>query len=146
MKKIELPSEELAEELQKYLQEKRFAGATYEKGAKTIEFPGNMSLLQWSSLKGMVEKWARGRSLEVEESLRILPPVADMAEAPVEKVDLKELEAREAEVKKKLVSLTPDEAEERYNYLESKPISELTDAEFEERLALAQRKPGKAKS
>ena len=42
-------------------------------------------------------------------------------------------------VKEKLDSLTPQMAEERYNYLSGKPISELTDAEYEERLALAER-------
>ena len=138
MKKIELPSEELAEELQKHLLEKRLAGATYEKGAKNIEFPGGMSLLQWSTLKGIVEKWAKGRSLEVEESLRILPKEAEVAEGTVSPGELR---AREAQVKKKLENLTSDEAEERYNYLQSKPISELTDAEVEERIALVQRKP-----
>jgi ketosteroid isomerase-like protein len=45
----------------------------------------------------------------------------------------------EEEVKKKLEGITPQMAEERYNYLSRKPISELTDDEYEERLALAKK-------
>jgi ketosteroid isomerase-like protein len=58
------------------------------------------------------------------------------SDATREEVDWKGLED---EAKKKLDSLTPQMAEERYNYLSGKPISELTDAEYEERLALAER-------
>ena len=43
------------------------------------------------------------------------------------------------ELTKKLESMSPEEAEERYNYLNAKSISELTDEEYEERLALAQK-------
>src|ERR1022692_3537589 len=71
LRKIELPSEELAEELQKHLQDGRFAGATYDKGEKTIQFPDNMNPSQWSGLKGTVEKWAKGKRLEVVESLKL---------------------------------------------------------------------------
>jgi len=57
-------------------------------------------------------------------------------DATREEVDWKGLEE---EVKKKLDGLTPQMAEERYDYLSTKPISELTDAEYEERLALAEK-------
>jgi hypothetical protein len=58
------------------------------------------------------------------------------SDATREAVDWKGLEQ---DVKKKLDGLTPQMAEERYNYLSSRPISELTDAEYEERLALAEK-------
>jgi hypothetical protein len=57
-------------------------------------------------------------------------------DATREEVDWKGLEE---EAKKKLDGLTPQMAEERYNYLSGRPISELTDAEYEERLALAEK-------
>ncbi|MDA4113751.1 MAG: hypothetical protein OK474_06870 [Thaumarchaeota archaeon] len=133
MRKIELPSEELAEELQSHLQDKRFTGSTYDKGRRTIQFPDNMNTLQWSSLRGTVEKWAKGRHLEVVESLKLQSTRSEETQV---RADPKELEA---EVKKKLERLTPETAEERYKYLQSRPISELTEAEFNERLALAQR-------
>jgi hypothetical protein len=133
LRKIELPSEELAEELQSHLQDKRFTGSTYDKARRTIQFPDNMNPSQWSSLRGTVEKWAKGRHLEVVESLKLQSPRPEAAQA---RADPKELEA---EVKKKLERLTPETAEERYKYLQSRPISELTEAEFNERLALAQR-------
>ncbi len=57
-------------------------------------------------------------------------------DATQEEVDWKGLEE---EVKKKLDGLTPQMAEERYDYLSRRPISELTDAEYEERLALAEK-------
>ena len=47
--------------------------------------------------------------------------------------------ALEEEATKKLDGFTRQMAEERYDYLSSRPISELTDAEYEERLALAER-------
>jgi len=43
------------------------------------------------------------------------------------------------ELDQRLDGLSQEQAEERYNYLNSKSISELTDAEYEERLALALR-------
>lgn len=129
--KIELPSDELAEELQKRLQERKIAGATYDKARKTIEFPEEMSLVQWSSVRGTVEKWVKARNLEVEDSMKIrFGP-----EAPADKPRSRE---QEAELKKRLAGLTPQKAEERYNFLQSKPFSELTDEEYEERLVLAQ--------
>jgi len=154
LRKIELQSVELAEELQKHLLERRFAGAAYEKGAKSIEFPENMSLWQWTSLKSTVEKWAKGRRMEVIESLNVesipvepaeqveLPQSTQAIEAEHQDVDHREIET---EAKKKLERLTPDTTEERYDYLQSKPLTELTDAEIEERLALAQRKKEKDK-
>jgi hypothetical protein len=133
LRKIELPSDGLAEELQRHLQERRFTEAGYDKARRTIQFPDNMDPSQWSSLRGTVEKWAKGRGLEVVESLKLQSP---RFEAKQEKVNPKELEA---EVKKKLDKMTPQKAEERYKYLQSRPISELSDAEIEERLLLAQR-------
>jgi hypothetical protein len=133
MRKIELPSDQLGEELEKHLQDKRFSGGTYDKGRKAIQFPDNMDPSQWSSLRGTVEKWAKGKDLDVVESLKLQHPRHETAQP---KVDPKELEA---EVKKRLDKLTPQTAEERYRYLQSRPISELTEAEFEERLALAAR-------
>ena len=93
---------------------------------------------QWTSIRGTVEKWAKGRNLEVLESLTLQSPRPEAQG----KANPKEIEA---EVKKRLEKLEPQKAEERYNYLRGKPISELTDAEFEERLALAQRKWDKVK-
>ena len=133
MREIELPSEELAEELQRHLQDTRFAGATHNKGQRTVQLPDNMNVLQWSSLKGTIEKWAKGRRLEVVESLR-LESMGPEAAAP-ETADPKEVKE---DVKKKLESLTPQMAKERLSLLQSKPFSELTDAEYEERLALTQ--------
>ena len=129
--KIELPSDELAEELQKRLLEKKIAGATYDKERKTIEFPEEMSLVQWSSVRGTVEKWVKGRNLEVEDLLKIRPTAPEAAQ---EKPRSKE---EAAELKKRLDAMTPTEAEARYNYLQGKTFSELTDEEYEERLALA---------
>ncbi len=131
MREIELPSEELAEELQKHLQETRFAGATHGKGERTVQFPDNMNVLQWSSLKGTIEKWAKGKRLEVVESLRLESMAPEAAPETTDSEEAKE------DVKKKLESFTPQMAQERLKYLQSKPFSELTDAEYEERLALA---------
>jgi hypothetical protein len=138
LRKIELPSEELAEELQRHLQDRRFTDASFDEARKAIQFPDNMNPSQWSSLRETVEKWAKGKRMDVVESLELQP----RPEATHEKAKPNELEA---EAKKKLESLTPREAEERYNHLLSKSVSEMTDAEFEERLALAQRASGKAK-
>jgi hypothetical protein len=132
LRKIELPSEELAEELQKHLQGRRFTGASYDSARMTIEIPDEMNPSQWSNLRGTVEKWAKARNLEIEESLKIQSP---RPEAPQRRANTRE---QEAELKKRLEGLTPQEAEARYNYLQTKPFSELTDAEYEERLALAQ--------
>jgi len=138
-KSIELPSEELAEELQKYLKDRRFDSATYDKARKTIRFPDGMNPAEWSSARSTIEKWARGRNMEVSESMK-LQPKQEPAQASM---DSKE---REAELKKKLDALAPEKAEERYNYLRSKSISELTDAEYEERLALAQTLSSRSKA
>jgi hypothetical protein len=140
LRKIELPSDELAEELQRELQDKKFTGATYDKGRRTIQYPDSMNPSQWSSLKGTVEKWAKGSNLEIIESLKLQPL---KPETPQVRANPKEMEA---EVKKKLEKLTPQTAEERYKYLLSRPISELTEAEFNERLALASRPSDKAKA
>lgn len=138
--KIELPSEELAEELQKHLLEKKIVGASYDKARKTIEFQEEMSLVQWSSVRGTVEKWVKGRNLEVEDSLKIQTTTPEAApEHP---------RSREAaaEMKERLDSMTPKEAGARYNYLQGKAFSELTDEEYEERLALAETLSKKTKN
>lgn len=95
---------------------------------------------RWSSLKDTVGKWAKGRQLEVIESLRLQSP---KTEATQQKASPKE---QQVDLKKKLENLTPQKAEQRYNYLQSRPISELTDAEYDERLELAQKISGKAKA
>ena len=62
-----------------------------------------------------------------------------------EVVDWKKLEE---EARKKLEHLSPQKAQERYDFLSSKPITELTDSEYEERLRLAEKlsqKPNKKK-
>lgn len=59
--------------------------------------------------------------------------------APVATQEEVDWEGLKEEVKKKMDCFTPQMAEERYDYLSRKPISELTDAEFEERLALVER-------
>ncbi|MGP8125890.1 MAG: nuclear transport factor 2 family protein [Nitrososphaerales archaeon] len=89
---------------------------------------------------------AKGEITE-EEFERLTEAVGERegssSEATHEAVDWKGLEV---EAKKKLDGLTPQMAEERYDYLSRRPISELTDAEYEERLALAEKlseRPGK---
>jgi hypothetical protein len=59
--------------------------------------------------------------------------------------DEEETRRSEEELKKKLDGLSPQEAEARYDYLNGKSISELTDDEYEERLALALRLSDKAR-
>jgi hypothetical protein len=140
MMKIELPSDELAEELQKRLLEKRIAGASYDKERKTIEFPEEMSLVQWSSVRGTVEKWIKGRNLEVEDTLRILSAAPEAAqEKPRSREEAEEL-------KRRLGAMTLKDAEARYNYLQGKAFSDLTDEEYEERLALAETLSQKSKA
>ncbi|HEV2390488.1 MAG TPA: hypothetical protein VGS04_07180 [Nitrososphaerales archaeon] len=138
-----MPSDELAEDLQKRLLEKRIAGASYDKERKTIEFPEEMSLVQWSSVRGTVEKWVKGKDLEVEDTLRIRSTTSTTPEATQEKPRSKE---EAAELKKKLDAMSLTEAEARYNYLQGKAFSELTDEEYEERLALADTLSKKSKA
>jgi len=59
-------------------------------------------------------------------------PESAASEAAHEEVD-------KEEVKKQVAAMSPQTAEERYDYLLSRPISELTDAEYTERLALVER-------
>jgi hypothetical protein len=133
LKKIELPSEALAKELQKFLQDRRFV--VEDRASASILFPDEMKPSDWSNLKSVVDKWGRGRQLEVVESLRLQP-----VKRPKPETEDKEKEAdTHAELVKKIDSMGPDKAEERYNYLQNKPIRELTDAEYDERLELAQR-------
>jgi hypothetical protein len=137
--KIELSSEELAEELQKHLESKRFTGGSYDKVSRTIEFSDDLSPAQWASLRGTVEKWARDRKLEIEESLKIQTPIPEEPQAKERAME------QQAEMKKRLAALTLQEAEARFNFLQSRPFSELTDAEYEERLALAETLSQKSK-
>ena len=55
------------------------------------------------------------------------------------KQDEAEAERAQRELNQRLDGLSQEQAEERYNYLNSKSIGELTDDEYEERLALASR-------
>lgn len=66
-------------------------------------------------------------------------------ETAVPSTGAKHEEVDREEVKKKVQGLSPEMAEERYNYLLSRPISELTDAEYAERLALIDRLTEKPK-
>ena len=144
MRKIELPSEALAEEVRDHLQDKRFTVANYDKAHRTLQFPDNMNPSQWASLRSAVEKWTGGRNLDVVESLKLQ---YSRPEAKQERVSqgpsLKELKA---EATKKTENLTPDKAEERYRYLQSIPISDLSEAEIVERLELAARPSEKTKN
>src|SRR5580658_8509370 len=103
-----MPSEELAVELQKHLRENKFTVTSYDKGRRAIQFPDDMDLSQWSGLKDTVEKWAKGRQLDVVESLRLQPQKPEAA--PQKQEDRAKLEA---EVNKKLEDLSPDKAEAR---------------------------------
>lgn len=144
MRKIELPSEALAEELRDHLQDKRFTVANYDKAHRTLQFPDNMNSSQWSSLRSTVEKWTGGADLEVVESLKLQYSRQDARqEKSSQGPSLKELKA---EATKKTENLTPDKAEERYRYLQSIPISELSEAEIVERLQLAGRPSEKSKN
>lgn len=140
MRRIELPNEELAEELQKHLENGKFPGSTCDKARKSVEFAAEMSSSQWSALKAEVERWAKGRRLEAVESLTL------QFARPQESLARAQPSGQDAGVKKRLESLTPQQAEQRFNYLQSKPFSELTDAEYDERLALAERLSAKPKA
>lgn len=139
MRRIEVPSEDLAVDLQKHLQERRFPSATYDKGRRALQYQDSLNPSEWSNIRTAAEKWAKGRNLEVSESIRFYfnrpEPTQQKPEPTVDK----------AELKKRLDTLSPEKAEERYKYLSSKPFSELTEAEYQERLELAQRELGKPK-
>ncbi len=138
LRRIEMPSEELAVELQKHLKDESILFTSYDRGRRAIQFPDDIDPAVWSTIKSTVERWAEPRHLDVVESLRLQPKKPETnPETRAENAKL------EAEVNKRLEGLSPDKAEARYNYLSSKPISELTDAEVEERLRLAQRTFGK---
>ena len=154
MRRIELPSEDLAEELRGHLEGKRYRDLTYDKGRRAIYFPDDMDPSQWSGVTATVEKWARGKNLEVVASIRLQyhkgEGAPSRAEQKVEQKGEHKAEQRgeqssvdprvlAADAKKKVDGLTSEKAEERYLYLSSKPLSELTDAEYQERIALAQR-------
>lgn len=134
-----MPSDELADELQRHLENRGFTGANYDKSRRTIQFSDSMDPSQWSSVRSTVDKWTKGKNLELVESLKVQ---SRKHEATQEKESPKS----EEDLTKKLDRLTFQQAEERYNYLRSKSISELTDAEYEERLALVQQLSGKAKA
>ena len=61
MRQIRVATDELAEELQRYLQEKKFIGATYDKEMNIVQFPKEMDQSQLSSLRGTIEKWAESK-------------------------------------------------------------------------------------
>jgi hypothetical protein len=72
------------------------------------------------------------------------PTVGGVVPAVESTEDQEDDRRSEEELKEKLDGLSPQEAEERYSYLNGKSISELTDAEYEERLALALKLSDKA--
>lgn len=145
MRTIEAPSEELAKALHAHLLEKKVRGSVYDGTGATIEFPENMSLAQWLGIVGVVEKWAKGRELETVQSLKVLKAPEPEEQVDNEPASAEETSRLEAEAKKKVDGLSSDKAEERYIYLSNKPLTELTDEEFQERLLLAQRTSGKKK-
>jgi hypothetical protein len=139
LRKIEAPSQELAKELSAHLQEKRIRGSLYDGAGKTLEFPDDLNLTQWLAVVSTIEKWAREKQIEVDYSVRLQPTSRN---TPAEAADTAKLET---EAKKRVGELSPEKAEARYNYLSSKPLTELTDEEFQERLLLAQSTPAKTK-
>jgi hypothetical protein len=134
LRHIELPSEALAKELQRYLQERRLEAG--ERNSASIRFSSEMKEPQWIRIKGTVEKWARGRQMNINETMKLLETESPSAESDQE---IKKRSQSEKELKARIDALTPEMARERYNYLQSKPIGELTDDEYDERLELAQR-------
>ena len=143
MRRIELPSNELVLELQRHLQQKRFPVGAFDKGRRELQFPDSMNQSEWSNIKAEAEKWAKGKNLEVSETIRLQGHKSEQAQEREEpEVDPKE---QAAELKKRLDGLTPEKAEQRYNYLASKPLSELSDVEYQERIALAARASMKQK-
>jgi predicted Fe-S protein YdhL (DUF1289 family) len=146
MKRIELPSNELAQELQKHLQQKHFPSGNFDKGRRELQFQDGMRESEWSNLKGEVQRWAKEKDLEQSEVLKVQPHKAEQAQTKAEpKESNLDPEEIKAEVKKRLASYSPEKAEERYNYLLSKPVMELNDVEFQERIALAARPSVKTK-
>jgi hypothetical protein len=154
LRRIELPSEDLAEELRGHLEGKRYRDLTYDKARRAIYFPDDVDPSQWSGVTATVEKWARGKNLEVVASMRLqyhkgegAPPRTESKGEPrgepkgEQKADESAADPRvlAADAKKKVDGLTPEKAEARYLYLSSKPLGELTDAEYQERITLAQR-------
>lgn len=90
---------------------------------------------EWSAIKGEVEKWAKGKNMDVSELLKIQSRKQESAQ---HKEEAKEhTKEQEEDMKKRVAALSPEKAEERYAYLSSKPLSELTDLEYMERIALA---------
>jgi len=136
LKKVELPSEAAAKELQGYLEEKRFT--IHDRNGDTIEFAQNMKPFEWARLVDIVEKWASKKQMKVDESLK-LQFIESETREDKDKAQIDKSQIDASQLKKKLDSLSSEMAEQRYNYLQSKPISELTDEEYEERLILAQR-------
>ena len=128
-----MPSEELAHELQKHLQDRRFPSATYDKGRRALQYPENLTASEWSNIRAETEKWAKGRNMELSETLRLQLHQVPQAQPKAEP------KFSDEELKKKVNALSPEEAEKRYLYLSGKPLSELSDAEYQERLELAQR-------
>jgi hypothetical protein len=143
LKTIEAPSDELAKDLHAHLLAKKVKGPVYAGLGATIEFPESMNLAQWLGVVGIVEKWAKSRQLDVVQSLRVVEPVQPGPQPGAEPASAEETSKLEAEAKKRVNDLSSDKAEERYDYLSSKPLTELTEEEFQERILLAQRTAGK---
>lgn len=124
-KRIELPSHELAEELRKHLEKSGPEGVSYSMAGSSVDVAEETPSPQWSGVREAVAAWSKGKRLEMSESIKLKgrPLIPQFTPSK--------------DVTKKLDSMTPDQAEARFTYLQEKPFSELSDAEYEERLALA---------
>lgn len=125
LKRIELPSHELAEELLRHLEASGPEGVSYTLAGSAVEVPDDTASQQWSGLREAVAAWSRGKRLEMSESIKLKGKPLIPQFTPSK------------DVAKKLDGMTPEQAEARFSYLQEKPFSELSDAEYEERLALA---------
>ena len=96
-----------------------------------------------ASFKNRMTDDAAGPKTQVANDPEVPNPQPQRTEQIQTKV---EPEISPEEPRRRVDSYTPEEAEERYNYLSGKPITELSDAEYEERLALANRPSKKAKA
>lgn len=137
----------MAQELQKHLQQRHFPGGNFDKGRREVQYPDGMRESEWSNIKAEVERWAKEKGLESSDVLKLQPRKAEQTQSKAEpkKEPAMDPEEIKAEVKKRLDSYTPEKAEERYNYLLSKPLMELNDVDYQERIALAARPSVKTK-
>ena len=125
MKRIDLPSKELADELREHLESSGPGGVALSLAGASLEVPDVTPAPLWSAVRDAVEEWSKGKRLEMSESIRLKAKPLVPQFTPSK------------EVTTKLHGMSPAEAEARFSYLQSKPFSELSDAEYEERLALA---------